>query len=131
MHDFFCQKEKEYADRDMPELPPVTDADTAEARKKVVEKKMLNSAKIIERMLNLNTFEDVARDFRFYEDPADEYKSPEGSLMPLWNFRFEAEKELEATHLMWSPNYSDLFAVSLGTVQYTMYINRTPDQRKG
>ena len=91
---------------------------------------MLNSAKIIERMLNLNTFEDVARDFRFYEDPADEYKSPEGSLMPLWNFRFEAEKELEATHLMWSPNYSDLFAVSLGTVQYTMYINRTPDQRK-
>ena len=52
----------------MPELAPVKDADTAEARKKVVEKKMLNSAKIIERMLNLNTFEDVARDFRFYED---------------------------------------------------------------
>ena len=35
--------------------------------------------------------------------------------MPLWNFRFEAEKELEVTHLMWSPNYSDLFAVSLGS----------------
>ena len=51
----------------------------------------------------------------YYEDPADEYKSPEGSLMPLWNFRFEAEKELEVTHLMWSPNYSDLFAVSLGS----------------
>lgn len=80
-----------------------------------VEKKLLNAAKIMERVLNLNTYEDVARDFRFYEDPADEFRAPEGSLLPLWKFKFEAaERGMESTHLMWNPNYNDLFGVSLG-----------------
>ena len=26
--------------------------------------------------VNLNTFHDIAKDFRFYEDPADEFKFP-------------------------------------------------------
>ena len=81
---------------------------------KNVDKKLLNSAKIIERMLNLNTFEDVARDFRFYDDPSDEYKAPEGSLLPLWNFCYETKQKMEVTSLMWSSGYSDLFGVSLG-----------------
>ena len=84
-------------------------------KSKHVEEKLLTSAKIIERMLNLNTFEDVARDFRFYEDPADEFKNPDGSLLPLWNFQYETGEQMEVTHLMWSPNYTDLFGVSLGT----------------
>ena len=79
------------------------------------EKKLLNSAKILERMLNLNTYEEVARDFRFYEDPSDEYKAPEGSLLPLWKFKFAKEPGLEVTYLLWSPSYDDLFGVSLGT----------------
>ena len=45
-------------------------------------------------MLNLNTYEEVARDFRFYEDPSDEYKAPEGSLLPLWKFKFAKEPGL-------------------------------------
>ena len=83
-------------------------------KSKHVEEKLLTSAKIIERMLNLNTFEDVARDFRFYEDPADEFKNPDGSLLPLWIFQYETGEQMEVTHLMWSPNYTDLFGVSLG-----------------
>ena len=67
------------------------------------DKRMLTSAKIVERMLNLNTYGELARDFRFYEvkislptrqkyldinqDPADEYRENEGSLLPLWTFR--------------------------------------------
>ena len=43
------------------------------------DKRMLVSAKIIERMLNLNTYGDLARDFRFYEDPADEFRDNEGT----------------------------------------------------
>ena len=30
--------------------------------------------------MNLNTFDDIARDFWFYEDPADEFKNPDGNL---------------------------------------------------
>ena len=35
---------------------------------------MLKSATILERMLNLNTFHEIAEDFRYYEDPSDELK---------------------------------------------------------
>ena len=55
------------------------------------DKRMLVSAKIIERMLNLNTYGDLARDFRFYEDPADEFRDNEGTLLPLWTFKYSGE----------------------------------------
>lgn len=57
-------------------------------KKEASEQKMLVSAKIVERMLNLNTFSDLARDFRFYDDPADEYRDCEGTLLPLWTFKY-------------------------------------------
>ena len=47
-----------------------------------IDKKLLTSAKVIERMVNINTFDEIAKDFRFYEEPADEATYPEGSLMP-------------------------------------------------
>ena len=47
--------------------------------KQEANKRMLTAAKIVERMLNLNTYGDLARDFRFYEDPADEYRDNEVS----------------------------------------------------
>ena len=122
VHDFFMyqEKKKEEEEREMllelVNKNKVSDSeDTVESdRRKQVDEKLLTSAKIIERMLNLNTFEDVARDFRFYEDPADEFKIVEGSLLPLWNFQYETGEQMEVTHLMWSPNYTDLFGVSLG-----------------
>ena len=30
--------------------------------------------------VNLNTYHDIAKDFRFYEDPADEFKFPGENL---------------------------------------------------
>ena len=94
-------------------------------------KKMLVSAKIIERMLNLNTFGELARDYRFYEDPADEYKDGEGTLLPLWTFHYvdpdleesfdNKSDRLQVTDLQWNPKYGDLFAVSYGS--YDFYKN--------
>ena len=31
---------------------------------------------IFKLKVNLNTYHDIAKDFRFYEDPADEFKFP-------------------------------------------------------
>nr|CAG4648361.1 EOG090X0HBC [Moina brachiata]SVE93351.1 EOG090X0HBC [Moina brachiata] len=45
-----------------------------------------SSARVIERMLNQNTYDDIAQDFKYWEDAADEYREPEGTLMPLWRF---------------------------------------------
>lgn len=120
IHDFFCNREKETSELEKDTVIG-TDGDNSEEPAPVnnsmneTEKKLLNSAKILERMLNLNTYEEVARDFRFYEDPSDEYKAPEGSLLPLWKFKFAKEPGLEVTYLLWSPSYDDLFGVSLGT----------------
>ena len=40
-----------------------------------VNKKMLRAAKILERMVNQNTYDEIAQDFRFYEDASDEFRN--------------------------------------------------------
>ena len=85
------------------------------------ETRMLKSAKILERMVNLNTYDDIAQDFRFWEDQSDEFKDTEGSLLPLWRFNLSSEvgcEDLEVTGLCWNPVYSDLFAVSYGSYDF-------------
>ena len=70
MHDFFCQKEKENQEEKDDKIIPSSKSETSGEKDsnelKNSELKLLNSAKIIERMLNLNTYEEVARDFRFF-----------------------------------------------------------------
>ena len=76
------------------------------------ERRMLTSAVILERMVNLNTFHDIAQDFRYYDDPSDELKitetSVEGSVLPLWTFSFEETNNLEVTGVCWNVLYADL-----------------------
>ena len=55
------QKLSEILEPLKPEVKPVVDT------KVEGDKRMLTSAKIVERMLNLNTYGELARDFRFYE----------------------------------------------------------------
>ena len=39
-----------------------------------VNKRMLRAVKILERMVNQNTYDEIAQDFRFYEDASDEFR---------------------------------------------------------
>ena len=87
--------------------------------------------KIIERMINQNTFDDIAQgtltslplllssqfylDFKYWEDAADEYREQQGSLLPLWVFQYDTAKKLACTNLAWNTRYTDLFAVSFGS----------------
>ena len=115
LHDFFTKNEKAMNEDNAENKEESTDMTPGEQN---VEKKMVVSAKIIERLINLNTFDDIARDYRFYEDPSDEFRDPEGSFLPLWQFLFEAAAGLEVTSLQWSPRYKDLFAVSYGSFDF-------------
>ena len=109
-------------------IEPLTAAPVVISSHDLKERRMLTSAKIVERMLNLNTFGELARDYRFYEDPADEYKDGEGTLLPLWTFKYmdptveegfnDKSKRLQVTDLQWNPKYGDLFAVSYGTYDF-------------
>ena len=80
-----------------------------------VNKKLLKSAKILERMVNQNTYNDIAQDFKYWEDASDEFRETEGTLLPLWRFIFEKAKGLEITSLCWNPAYKDLFACGFGS----------------
>ncbi|KAJ3287592.1 cytoplasmic dynein with WD40 domain [Borealophlyctis nickersoniae] len=73
---------------------------------------------IIERMANQNTFDDVAQDFKYWEDASDEL-SKSGTLLPLWRFLCEKDKRKQVTALCWNPALSDLFAVGYGSYEFS------------
>ncbi|XP_015749796.1 PREDICTED: dynein intermediate chain 2, ciliary-like [Acropora digitifera] len=79
--------------------------------------------KIVERMVNQNTFDDIAQDFRYWEDAADEFKDHEGTLLPLWKFSCEKSKRMAVTSLCWSPKYHDLFGVGHGSYDFLKQSN--------
>lgn len=66
-------------------------------------------------MVNQNTYDDIAQDFKYWEDPSDEYRDNEGTMLPLWRFSYEKAKKLAVTSLCWNPMYKDLFAASYGS----------------
>ncbi|XP_078524128.1 dynein axonemal intermediate chain 1-like [Lissotriton helveticus] len=80
--------------------------------------KVAKASKIMERMVNQNTFDEVAQDFKYFEDVSDEYRDQEGTLMPLWKFQHDKTKGLAVTALCWSPRYKDLFAVGHGSYDF-------------
>ncbi|KAJ8983052.1 hypothetical protein NQ317_013257 [Molorchus minor] len=85
----------------------------------IVQAKMFSCWRVLERMVNLNTYDDIAKDFRYWDDPADEFREEEGTLLPLWKFSYNKTKKHVVTDLEWNPYYYDLFAVCFGHVDYT------------
>uniref|UniRef100_A0A670ZRV9 Dynein axonemal intermediate chain 1 n=1 Tax=Pseudonaja textilis TaxID=8673 RepID=A0A670ZRV9_PSETE len=59
--------------------------------------KVAKAAKIVERMVNQNTFDDIAQDFKYFEDASDEYRDNMGTLLPLWKFQYDKAKRLAVT----------------------------------
>ncbi|NXE95376.1 DNAI1 protein, partial [Menura novaehollandiae] len=80
--------------------------------------KISKAAKIAERMVNLNTFDDIAQDFKYFEDASDEFRGQEGTLLPLWKFQYDKTKKLAVTAISWNPKYTDLFAVGYGSYDF-------------
>lgn len=72
----------------------------------------------LERMVNQNTYDDIGQDFKFWEDPSDEFKAGSGSLLPLYKFSSDAVHKRHVTAVVWSPCYNDMFAVSYGSYDY-------------
>eukprot|EP00771_Trimastix_marina_P002229 gnl/Trimastix_PCT/3350.p1 GENE.gnl/Trimastix_PCT/3350~~gnl/Trimastix_PCT/3350.p1 ORF type:complete len:801 (-),score=180.30 gnl/Trimastix_PCT/3350:207-2609(-) len=79
---------------------------------------MAQGSRIIERMVNQNTFNDVTDDFKYWDDPSDQYKEGKGSLLPLWKFQDDRVKRKTVTALQWHPTYSDLFVAGFGSYDF-------------
>lgn len=53
-------------------------------------------------------------DYRYWEDPADEFREEEGTLLPLWKFTYDKVRKNTVTDIEWNPYYYDLFNVTFG-----------------
>ncbi|KAJ3416508.1 cytoplasmic dynein with WD40 domain [Chytridiales sp. JEL 0842] len=75
---------------------------------------------IVERMANQNTFDDIAQDYKYWEDASDELGDRKsGTLLPLWKFVCEKEKRKQVTSICWNPENPDLFVVGYGSYDFT------------
>ncbi|XP_056157734.1 dynein, axonemal, intermediate chain 1, paralog 2 [Lampris incognitus] len=81
--------------------------------------KLAKAVKIMERMVCQNTFGDIAQDFKYFEDLSDEFREQEGTLLPLWKFQNDKAKGLSVTALCWNKKYNDLFAVGMGSYDFS------------
>ncbi|XP_010792920.1 dynein intermediate chain 2, ciliary [Notothenia coriiceps] len=81
--------------------------------------KVGKASKIFERMVNQNSFDDIAQDFKYFEDASDEFRDQEGTLLPLWKFQYDKAKRLSVTALCWNKKYQDLFAVGMGSYDFS------------
>ncbi|CAG9767841.1 unnamed protein product [Ceutorhynchus assimilis] len=96
-------------------------------QKKGQEKFQLNEAvqgrisecwKVLERMINQNTYDDIAQDYRYWDDPADEFRDGEGTLLPLWKFSYAKTRKSTVIDIDWNPIYYDLYQVSYGSFDF-------------
>ncbi|XP_054001475.1 dynein intermediate chain 2, ciliary [Hylaeus anthracinus] len=122
---YFAEKERERdKERRIPLLQPKKEdpKQTAQTESMALTSRMLQAAKTLERMVNQNIFDDIAQDYRYWDDPSDEFKDEEGSLLPLWKFSYEKTKKHDVTDLCFNSRYYDLFAVSYGTMSFNTSI---------
>ncbi|KAH8280411.1 hypothetical protein KR018_006582 [Drosophila ironensis] len=88
-----------------------------------LNKRYLKCWQILERMINQNIYDDIAHDYRYWEDPADEFRDGEGNLLPLWKFQYEKTKKMNVTEILFNPTYYDLFAVCFGSHDFMKQMN--------
>ncbi|EPZ33815.1 hypothetical protein O9G_002527 [Rozella allomycis CSF55] len=79
---------------------------------------LAKSFRILERMANQNTYEDVAQDYKYWEDASDEFREGKGTLLPLWTFNCEVDKRKQVTAVAWNYQYKDFFAVGYGSYDF-------------
>ena len=80
---------------------------------------MENALKIMGRLVNQNSEDEIFQDFKYYEDQADMIKPGQGTLLPLWRFQNNRTSRKQVTSLCWNPRYNDLFAVGYGSYDFT------------
>ncbi|GMH42343.1 hypothetical protein BSKO_10262 [Bryopsis sp. KO-2023] len=81
-------------------------------------KDMGKAAKVVERMVNQNTFDEISMDFKYWDDTSDAYREGEGTLLPLWKFSNDLAKRKHVTAICWNPTHLDMFAVGYGSYDF-------------
>ncbi|XP_028132775.1 dynein intermediate chain 2, ciliary [Diabrotica virgifera virgifera] len=114
------EQERERERREKMGLPPkIHVKKTPQQLTDEMQGRLFEATKVLERMINQNTYNEMAKDYKYWEDPSDEYREEEGTLLPLWKFTYNKTVKHTVTDLEWNPYYYDLFAVCFGYLDYT------------
>lgn len=84
----------------------------------IYSSEMRRSLRLIERVVNQNSYDDILMDFAFWEDDSDKLNTEAGSLLPLWQFASAVARHRMVTDLCWNARHNDLFAVGLGSFDF-------------
>lgn len=98
----------------------------ADSKAKATEefnRKYLQKCQVLERMVNQNIFDEIAHDYRYYEDPSDEFRDDDGTLLPLWKFTYDKCKKMSVTDICLNTYYFDLFAVCFGSFDFIKQVS--------
>ncbi|CRK96455.1 CLUMA_CG009995, isoform A [Clunio marinus] len=137
------EKEKEMMKEKKPGLQKHAELKRGDAKNKATEefnRKYLQKCQILERMVNQNIFDDIAhgwlksfltistltiliKDFRYYEDPSDEFREDDGTLLPLWKFTYDKCKKMSVTDICLNTHYFDLYAVCFGSFEFIKQVS--------
>ncbi|CAH1718635.1 unnamed protein product [Chironomus riparius] len=115
------EKEKEMLKEKKPGLQKHAEMKRGDAKTKAAEefnRKYFQKAQVLERMVNQNIFDEIAHDYRYWEDPSDEYREDDGTLLPLWKFTYDKCKKMSVTDICLNTFYYDLFAVCFGSFDF-------------
>ena len=55
------------------------------------------------RRARAGRYDDIAMDYKYWEDASDSYKEAEGTLLPLWKFYTEKAKRKHVTSICGNP----------------------------
>jgi dynein intermediate chain 1 len=80
--------------------------------------KMNAILKLLERMVNQNSEDELYQDFKYWDDASDAFRNGLGSLLPLWKFTTEKCKRKHITSLRWNSQHNDLLAVGYGSYDF-------------
>uniref|UniRef100_A0A3Q3E6R9 Dynein axonemal intermediate chain 1 n=1 Tax=Labrus bergylta TaxID=56723 RepID=A0A3Q3E6R9_9LABR len=86
-----------------------------ENKEKMIQKEVKKKNAFISSLISFF----VLSDFKYFEDPSDEFKGQQGTILPLWEFHYDETKKLSVTALCWNKKYPDLFSVGLGSYNFT------------
>lgn len=120
------EKEKEMLKEKKPGMQKHTEAKRIDGKSKTTEefnRKYLQKAQVLERMVNQNIFDEIAHDYRYYEDPSDEFRDDDGTLLPLWKFTYDKCKKMSVTDICLNTHYFDLFAVTFGSFDFIKQVS--------
>lgn len=70
-------------------------------------------------MTVLNEQNEKYKEYKYMWTQGDFLDQKEGIIYPIWKFHGEKQRRKMVTSICWNPRYSDLFAVGLGSYEFS------------